>query len=222
MSIVLMMRSDLSNLLKQDFPLHFQLNRNVIVLYRDYCNDFGIGDSCACGQCKSPEATTCDKFILKINPNGHTVRVIDIESFLGQFNGTKAVQGCKRCDNIAYDTDNDAIVFVEFTCKSVLRDKDVKIIIKKRKNAYNQIQSTYNKLTEVGSIQNCICSFKKKIGLFAKRERYSSCGCNDLSCKALSEFLLMSSVAERESVDYNMDNGVIFKEISYSDVFLWP
>lgn len=220
------------NLLKEDYIQHFKLTgNNYQVKYTILKGRCILFDPKACDPCISSNKQQCDGPSFKQNfimETKETVCCVDIESFMKQFDGTKAAS-LKKCDLMLFD--DNKLSFLDMYCgqeKFLLpyntTHHDGSIEQKKGKLATvrQQIITTIDKLCEVPSINSILHSFSKKEGLFGYRRKNTTIDVNNEATeeKNISIFIKTSEVVSSDLYSL-LTHGFIFKVITYPDVYVW-
>lgn len=165
----------IKELLQQRYPSEYGLPCNKIkVNYQNLRNSAVFSDKKACAQChqRFPERVACNEENLKIDFDNNTVISIDFESYIGQFDNTKA-QIAERCDYLLVDDEEHTkIAFCDLTCsEEKYVNDDIKCFrLGKRAKAIKQVKSSLEQLLRVTLFDHYLLTFPQKVGLFGWRD----------------------------------------------------
>lgn len=193
-----------------------------------HTNNFVLTDKKSCKPAKDkhmPKCDTCKEDVLYVDTNT-PVHVLEFETFVKQFDKTKAEFKGNRCDVLLYDINEGIecprIVFCELTCSNALYVEPKGNLDGKRARAYQQIKNSIENLLDVFLLGETILNYPSKVGLFGWREEQYS----NMSDEAVSNMTLFSITPSEESpLLYNnvyvMGHNFTFIQIKHPTHFEW-
>lgn len=168
----------IAQLLAERFPHEYDLNTDNLKLdISTFDTPFILTDHKSCNQChlnsQRADRNDCNEEILKINPSGKTVSVINFEDYIVQFCKTK-LKVNKRCDYLLFDDSNNhyKIAFCDLTCSE-------EKWVEKNKGSYPDGKRAFATLQMMQSIEYllhepllsvAILTFSEKVCIFGWRE----------------------------------------------------
>ena len=168
----------ISQILSERFPHEYDLNsRDIRLDIHSFDEPFVLTDNKSCNQCRSnPERTdrsNCNEEILKINPAGKTVSVLNFEEYITQFCNTK-LNVTKRCDYLLFDDSNNhqKIAFCDLTCseRKWVERNEGHYAEGKRAHATSQMMQSVEYLLNEPLLSFEILTFIEKVCIFGWRE----------------------------------------------------
>lgn len=219
----------MEKLLEGCFGKHYGSTKHATANCRVLKGQFIEVDLKACDDCRnhSPKIEACcDKAVLKCDSSGHNVKVIQLEEFIGNYANLKAILSGRRCDLLLVD--ENKIVFCDMTCSKpkyiddfVMKDGAPKI--GKRNTVRKQIGNSIKLLTDIPEIRKVIMQKKDRIALFAYREKPEPVGKDFYTpfSSNMRSFGMMEDKVLDDSMYAEMENGFLFAEVRYPDVYIW-
>ena len=113
----------IKHLLQVRYPSEYGLtSKEVNVSLTEHTTLFSLSDSKACISCRAArdERQDCNEEVLRINPNGNIIQVINFEAYIQQFAKVMPEQK-DRCDYLLYSETKDErkIAFCDLTCSDI-------------------------------------------------------------------------------------------------------
>lgn len=219
----------MKELLEQYFGKHYQSPKQAIASCVIRSGRFSLADSKACGDCQkfTPEhETDCDKVVINVDSGEHNVECIQLEQFIGNYANLKSISSGKKCDLLLVD--DERIVFCDMTCSKakyidpyMMKDGTEKI--GKRNSVRKQIENSISLLQNVPEIASEIKGKSSRRSLFAYRVKDVPIDDNfDSKVKVgMQSFIVNVDKISKEPMLSDMDNGFLFIEIKYPDIFIW-
>ena len=218
----------MKGLLEKHFASHYHSTKQVEVESRLEKGGFCCCDQKACTECgKSfPHIETdCNHVVLSCETGDKETEVLELEAFLNNFNGLKALPSGQKCD-LLIEGEN-VVVFCDMTCSKakyiapfVMKDGTEKI--GKRNSVKRQIENTISVLMDVPEIAAAISMKNKRIALFAYREKPED-DRDDFDkgvFKQMSSFNAIDICSFEESMYTDMNHGFLFTEVKNPNVFV--
>lgn len=218
----------MKGLLEKHFAKHYHSTKQVEVESRLEKGRFCCCDQKACTECEKsfPHiAAGCNRVVVFCETGDKAAEVLELESFLNNFNGLKALPSGQKCDLLMEG--KDVIVLCDMTCSKakyiapfVMKDGTEKI--GKRNSVKRQIENTISVLMDVPEIAAAIDMKNKRFALFAYREKPENNG-DDFDkgvSKQMSSFNAIDICSFEESMYTDMNHGFLFTEVKYPNVFI--
>jgi len=212
----------MKDLLLNTYPAHFGATGRYTISSDSKEGSFALNDEKACRECRGRNKQQCseeDADTHMLVHADHPVMVVDIETFLNQFDGKRAAIK-DRCDRMIYD--GSKIVFVDFYCglqKYLLPysntggDQPGKLA-----KARHQITNTVEKICEVPFINERIANYATKEGIFACRIKKPEPNPALLGEPAMQTFL---NSAPRVKGYTDIAHGFKFHMLEYPETYEW-
>lgn len=219
----------MKELLELYFGKHYQSPKSVSVISDIRKGRFSLSDSKACSDCNihTPETEIdCDKIVVNFDTDEREVEVIQFETFVDNYNNLKAIPNGSKCDLLLVG--EDKIVFCDMTCSMSTYiepyvKKDGTERIGKRETVKRQIANSISLLLNVQEIAPGVGKKKEKIALFAYRVKGEKLS-DSFDSKVISKmqsFGVNRGKLAKELMYSDMDNGFLFTEIKYPEVYSW-
>ena len=220
----------IKELLQQRYPSEYDLPcEKIEVFYKVLSNSVVFSDDKACMQCHQRfiERATCNEENLKINFGNNSVISINFESYIGQFDHTKA-EITERCDYLLVDDkEHTKIAFCDLTCseEKYVNDDTEHFRLGKRAKAIKQVKNSLEQLLRVALFDHYLLTFPQKVGLFGWRDYNAASDINDMTSAEKSMLTFMETPSSMSQtlrtkcivVGHNFE----FVQVKYPTVYNW-
>lgn len=220
----------IKELLQQRYPSEYDLPYDKVkVDYQVLCNSVVFSDDKACMQChqRFPERATCNEENLKVDFGNKSVISINFESYISQFDHTKA-QITERCDYLLVDDKEHAkIAFCDLTCseEKYVNDDTIRFRLGKRAKAIRQVRNSLEQLLRVALFDHYLLTFPQKVGLFGWRDYNATSDIDDMTSAEKSMLTFMKTPSSMSQtlrtecmvVGHNFE----FVQVKYPTVYIW-
>lgn len=169
---------NLRELLLQTLPQAYGLHREHIDLKTvELTGDVSLRDTERCAKCVTKENHPCDEQNLRMSIGTASVTLVDYESYIMQFNGTRLGNG-KKCDYMLVDDSgsNYKVAFCDLTCSledTVEPNEGRKKLPEgKRAKAMEQLKESVRRLVGQESTKTYLEGFRHRHCIFGWREPF--------------------------------------------------
>ena len=212
----------MKDLLQKEYPAFFKVMGKYVISSFEKEGDFALNDEKACSECRAKGVQQCsdsDSDENMLVHSDHALTIVDIESFLIQFDGKRA--GVReRCDKMLYDARK--IVFVDFYCglqkyvppyTNTRGDQPGKLA-----KARHQINSTVEKICELPAINERMAEYTTKEGIFACRIKSRVTDTSLLGAPSMETFLMSTPQMEGYTA---IAQGFRFRMLEFPTKYEW-
>lgn len=217
----------IKNLLETYFGKYYRSTKKASVACQMKIGQFTLSDSKACADCNrlTPQiANNCNTIVLRCNAVVQKTEVIELESFIDNYANLKSIPSGKKCDLLLIN--NTKVVFCEMTCRQAKYIDSFKMSdgtekIGKRNMVRKQIENSITLLNNVPEIANAIQTRTSKIALFAYREKPTAQK-DKFDTEVLTKMKTLDKIRSsmaKTSMYSDMDNGFLFTEVKYPDIY---